>query len=446
MMFRRLKNERMACVLVLSGLFVVQFLMHLNCDNLLLDDWVFAEVLDLGENPLAFLANRWQTWSSRLLIEGVLVLVTHSIWAWRLLDCAAMTILAYGLYRLAGCQRRPSMLCLSAMMVTAIPFAVLRSTGWMATSVNYYWPLACTVVALIPLADALWRRKTHNAWCLAAGLLSIFGANQEQMAAVIVSACLVLGVVLYIRDRRICPTICLVFAIALTELVLHLSCPGNALRAQASVAIVNLRDYGQFSLVDKLSIGLTSTATLLFFTYCPLLLVCWGVVTTTVWARRRGAMAAASLLPVLWMAAILLTRHVGVLQGLWEFGDYTLKLGPKGIGNVNNLLVMGAVICALGVMALSLYLSIGHRPLAIVAVLVFAIGFGARMALSFSPTVVESGERTMLPLYGAMILCALLCARDCRQEGGRRLPLCVAGALVLVVAGLNVAGSFALAF
>ena len=30
------------------------------------------------------------------------------------------------------------------------------------------------------------------------------------------------------------------------------------------------------------------------------------------------------------------------------------------------------------------------------------------MALAFSPTVVESGERTMLPLYGAMMLAALL--------------------------------------
>lgn len=451
----KLRERRVRCALVLGLLLIAQLAMHMNCDNLLLDDWVFEDVLTRGESALSFLQTRWETWSSRLLIEGVLVYVTHSIWAWRVLDSLAMVLLCYALCRLAGCEKRPGMLALGACMVTSIPFAVLRSTGWMATSVNYYWPLACTAGALIPLADALWRRKTGRAWTIAAVLLALFGANQEQTAAVIAGGSLVLGAALLIRDRRAPLAAVAVLVIGAAELSLHLLCPGNALRAQASVALVNLRDYGQFSLIDKLSIGLTSTSALLIYTVNPVLLATGAVTVGTVIARRRGAWANAAVALVggfvLWAFFADVTSAVSALAGVNRpfalMRGYSLLLGPHGLTEHGALgmVMLFVTVALLGLMALMLYVSIGHRPLAAVAVLAFAVGFAARMALSFSPTVVESGERTMLPLYGAMMLCALLCARDCEAEGARRWPLSLAGALALVCAAINLMGSFALA-
>lgn len=454
-MKRMKKDARVHCALVLLSLLLVQLVMHMNCDNLLLDDWVFEDVLTRGESIPVFLNTRWETWSSRLLIEGTLCAVTHSIWAWRVLDSLAMVLLAYALCRLAGCAQRPGMLALSACLVTAIPFAVLRSTGWMATSVNYYWPLACTAGALIPLADALWGRKTEPLWLLAAVPLALFGANQEQTAAVLVGASLVFGVALWVRGSRVSAAAALVLGVSVVELALHLLCPGNAVRAQASVALVNLRDYGQFSLIDKLSIGLTSTTALLIYTVNPVLLATGALVASTVTARRRGPMANAAAvmlsLFVLRAYAAGLTGGVSAMSGrnapFALMQGYTLRLGPEGLARAGGatLLMLFFTVAALGMMALMIYVSLGHRPLAGACVLVFAIGFAARMALSFSPTVVESGERTMLPLYGAMMLCALLCVRDCEGEGARRWPVGLAGAVAALCALCNAAGSFALA-
>lgn len=452
---KRIKDARVRCAFVLLCLLLVQLVMHMNCDNLLLDDWVFEDVLSRGERIPAFLKTRWETWSSRLLIEGTLCAVTHSIWAWRALDSLAMVLLAFALCRLAGCAQRPGMLALSACLVTAIPFAVLRSTGWMATSLNYYWPLACTSGALIPLADALWGRKTGRFWQLAAVPLALFGANQEQTAAVLAGASLVFGVALWVRERRVPTAALAVLGIAAAELALHLACPGNAVRAQESIALVNLRDYGQFSLIDKLSIGLTSTTALLIYTVNPILLATGALVASTILARRRGpaayVLAGALSLFVLRAFAADLTGAVSALSGrnmpFALMQGYALKLGPEGIARAGGLtlLMMFLTVAALGLMALMLYLSLGHRPLAGACVLVFAIGFAARMALSLSPTVVESGERTMLPLYGAMMLCALLCVRDCGEEGARRWPAYAAGAVAALCALTNVIGSFALA-
>ena len=447
------RKKRMLCAAVLLALFAVQLVMHMNCDNLVLDDWVFRGATEGGVSIASFLARRWQTWSSRLLIEGLLCVTTKSIWLWRVLDSLTMVLMAFSLCRLANAEKRPEMLGLAALLVTSIPFAILRSTGWQATGMNYYVPLACAMTACIPLADALWKRKTPPVLAAFAVLCAVLGANQEQTAALIFGAHLVLGAAVIVRDKRISPFAAAVFAIACAELAAHLFCPGNALRAQESVAIVNLRDYGQFTLVDKLDIGLTSTQALLIHTFNPILLACGAVVCATVWARRRDV--GAKLTVLLTVAFILCAFWADRASSMGRLSDvfapfnamrsYALLLGAAGCGECVRFVMLALSNMALGFMAVSLYLSIGDRPLSACAVFVFALGFAARMAISFSPTVVESGERTMLPLYGAMMLCALLCLRDVRDEGGKNAPIAAAYVVCALTAAANFASSFALA-
>lgn len=452
-MLNKIKKPRAMCAAVLFVLFFVQMLMHMNVDNLLLDDWAFYAVLVEGHSIPIWIFNRWQTWSSRVLIESMLCLITYSIWAFRVLDSAVMVLMAWSLCRLSGSEERSDMLALSSLLVTTIPFSVLRSTGWMATSLNYYWPLTAAAVALIPLADSLFGRKTSLGLVAAAIACAVFGANQEQTSAVIVGSYLVMGGYLAIRNRRINAVHAVIFVIAAIELIMHLTCPGNAVRTVESIAMVNLRDYAQFSLIDKLSIGLTSTTALLLYTHCPMLLACGALVGSTVTARRRGFCAHVIVLAVSTFVLRAYLAHftrmssglVGINALFLSMQDYTLLLGPLHIGDPVYMIMVFASVCVLGLMALALYLSLGHRPMALCAVFAYAMGFAARMALSFSPTVVESGERTMLPLYGAMMLCSLLCVKECGKDGLKRWPLLTAIAILVVIAGMNVASSFVLA-
>ena len=453
------KDRRALCAAALLALLLVQLAMHLNCDSLIYDDWYFRGVAINGQSLLSFLNRRWQTWSSRLIIEALLCVTTRSIWLWRVLDSLNMVLMAFALCRLANAEERPDMLALAGLMVTTIPFAVLRSTGWQATGMNYYVPLTCALMACIPLADALWGRKTPPALAAFAVLCAVLGANQEQMAALIFGAHVVLGAVLVIRGRgekptragRPSPVIWLVLAVACAELAMHLLAPGNAVRAEESIAAVNLRDYGQFTLIDKLDIGLTSLTALLIYTFNPVLASCGAVVLATVIARRRGRAAAlavgltAAFVLRAWLATSGLSGWSANNRPFEAMYSYNLLYGPDGVGQPLRWQMLAATIIALGMMALSLYLSIGHRPLAAAAVFVFALGFAVRLVMGFSPTVVESGERTMLPLYSAMMLSALLCQRDVSAEGGRGKPMAAAYALCALLAAANIASSFALA-
>jgi len=250
----------------------------------------------------------------------------------------------------------------------------------------------------------------------------------------------------FIRDKRIAPVMGVILAIGLVETAMHLLCPGNAVRAEESLSIVNLRDYEQFSIIDKLSIGLTSTTALMFFTYCPMLMACGALILATLPVHRRGAAALIlAQAPLSFMLFVEWMRSAEEIEILRRFSTYVLQLGPERIQWNGQMEMMFVLIVLLGMMALTLYLSLGHRPLAASAVMIFAIGFAARMVLSFSPTIVESGERTMMPLYAAMILCTLLCVKECQTEGKRQWPMYIAGAVVFYVTVTNIVGSFALA-
>ena len=82
----KLKDGRVRCAAVLLALLLVQLAMHLNCDSLIFDDWYFYSASKSGQGLFAFLNMRWQTWSSRLIIEAFLCVTTRSIWLWRVLD------------------------------------------------------------------------------------------------------------------------------------------------------------------------------------------------------------------------------------------------------------------------------------------------------------------------------------------------------------------------
>lgn len=446
-MRKKLADARVQCGFVLLACLFAQLVMHMNCDTIFQDDYIFLSALDGGKTLCAFIAERWNTWSSRFLIESLLVYTTRSLRVWRVLDSLVMVLMTWSLARLANVEKRPGMLAVSGLLTLSIPFQILRSTGWEATALNYYWPLACGLLAAVPLSDALWGRRTPKALCALAIPAALLAANAEQMAAGLFGAYTVLGGALVWKEKRVRPMLAAVWGIAVAELVLILLCPGNAVRAQQAIALVNLRDYGQFSLIDRLSIGLTSTLALMFFTFNPILRL-FGVTGVAANAsQRRGVLAVLiAALPLLFMEALPVLKEVGPFAGtVRQFGTYVLQLGPEGIAQPLRMPLLFAAVCFLGLMAVTMAQALGRRPMALICVFLYALGFASRMAVSLSPTVVESGERTMLPLYGMLMLCMLLLLRECRAEGRRRWLVWAAMAILAVTAAGTVLSSFALA-
>ncbi len=430
---------------IFAAMLLLQIIMHLNCDTLFADDGVFYTALDAGGSLSAFLLKRWNRWSSRLLIEAVLAVTTHSIWLWRILDSLVMTGIAYALFRLSDEEKRPETAILSCLMVLSIPFRLIRTTGWQATSVNYTWPMCAVFLCLIPSVDAIRRKKPMRVMRILSIPGAVFGANQEQMAVLLFLMALFFLVSESRCRKRWDYFTFAILLIAAGEIVMHLLCPGNALRSAASEKMVNLRDYRRFTLPDRLSIGLSSTVRLLFYTKNYPFWICLTLIAGSTFSMGRRPF----LIPVSLVAplACYLGRHWKQYAGLtWlaRFSAYDLQTGPARILEDGQLAGLFFWILALFCIALSLYIVLGEQERTAASIWCFASGFAARMVLSFSPTVVESGERTILPLYACLMLAVLLCVTAAPKN--RKCFFLLPGFLLaLYAAWINFFGSFALA-
>ena len=98
------------------------------------DDMVYKTLLDdqtLGE----FLRFQWENWTSRILIEFVLLSVIKYDLLWRVLDTVFVVTLGTMLGRITEEKR------FSYAVLLLYPFHEMASAGWVNTTLNYLWPL-----------------------------------------------------------------------------------------------------------------------------------------------------------------------------------------------------------------------------------------------------------------------------------------------------------------
>lgn len=116
------------------------------------DDVVYFQTLMDGRSIWEILAHRYATWSSRMAIEFVLIPLVQVPWLWKILDIIVFTLIPVLLYRLLflNPEKYLDMECninktagkwLVCAFMLLYPFSDMVSAGWIATTVNYLWPL-----------------------------------------------------------------------------------------------------------------------------------------------------------------------------------------------------------------------------------------------------------------------------------------------------------------
>ena len=160
------------------------------------DDVVYFQTLMDGRSIWEILAHRYATWSSRMAIEFVLIPLVQVPWLWKILDIIVFTLIPVLLYRLLflNPEKYLDMECninktagkwLVCAFMLLYPFSDMVSAGWIATTVNYLWPL----LGLLYIALLLQKlaQKGHVHWYEGAGgvVSCIFCSSQEQVAAIL---------------------------------------------------------------------------------------------------------------------------------------------------------------------------------------------------------------------------------------------------------------------
>lgn len=150
------------------------------------DDVWFAQN---NESLVEFVVHRYRTWSSRVLIEaGILLMTAMPDWVWRILNILIILLLVWIVSDLFGIERNGSKIqakILFFALMWVVPTGCINEVGWIVTTMNYLWPLTLGLVAARPVKHWIREEKCPMWEYIVCPLCLLCGANTEQGAALL---------------------------------------------------------------------------------------------------------------------------------------------------------------------------------------------------------------------------------------------------------------------
>lgn len=290
------KKKEILYYLPFALLLLAELIIHWKIDLNVVggDDTVFlAYSQEEGFSLIPWLTERYMTWSSRTAIEAVLMLMVNlPAFVWRVADSLVVVIGAAALTRLLERKEyREYYSFFISLMFLALPYSYMSLAGWIATSLNYMWPLAFGLIGIYPVRKYIEGERIRLPEGILCTVCLIFAGSSEQMAFVLLASYGCCGVYLLCgkERRRIwqqCKYYLLQTALTLLCFVYILACPGNAIRS-ASETATWLPEFASYSLFKKIELGVTVTIKSIFVQENIGFLVMTFLLAALIWQYRK---------------------------------------------------------------------------------------------------------------------------------------------------------------
>ena len=372
-------------------LFIFVFALHLFMRPGEADDLWFIN--NYTGNPLSFAYMRYMQWSSRFLIEMVLVFIASlPLIVWKVLDTLMIVLLFYSGNKLLNIKNR-KILVFEIFLIMILPWKVFGETGWIATTLNYTWPITLGFYGFSILLE----EKTNFLKQIISFFCIIFACNQEQMCCVML-AFIIICFCIRTFQKKNNKVFLIPFIICILMGVLHIICPGNSMR-QISEMQTWYPAYQNFDVLDKISIGIISTVTAILFDFRIIYIAFIGMLILYIKYLPLNKKLS-------YIIQFILVCFIFI--NIYPFDSTQLMFYSKA----QESIVITFMNFVLPVLLFSLLISIviylilkTKNKYNYMFVLLFLSGICSRLILGFSPTVYASGKRTVIYFY---IVCYLL--------------------------------------
>lgn len=329
-----------------------------------------------------WLVGRYQQWSSRIFIEAILVLISKQLWLFRVFN-AIIFVSLLDLLTESSFGRHIKGLFLVAIFFLFLPVTLFLSAGWLATSLNYLWPITAGIFVMKQLD------KTVTAKTLLGKLLF-----------------------LVVTKEKIHCAYYLVLGLTMMNVVLIALSPGNQSRQVQSIPIF-FPEFAQFGLFDKINLGISNTSKVLLvqqnllMLFLITLLALFIILHSQKWYIKCLSVIPLLVVPIN-IILITLTHNGYTIQA---FSQYLLEKQSSPalsqvlqlvatlltndvsiILNVGFILIFFCILLCLWEMSQSLSLSY-----------LFTVGLASHAMMGFSPSIFKSGDRTAFILYMVII-------------------------------------------
>lgn len=413
---------------ILAGMFLILLLAHALIRADFGDDLAYQNILD-NQSMFDFLRERYYTWSSRVLIEAVMLLfVTGNVWLWKIADSLMIMLLLWIISELFGgesAQDKMRAQILLFCLIWIVPFFSLSSAGWITTTINYLWPLTLGLVAMLPLKHRTCGEQIPVWEYGVCPLCALYGANMEQMGAILLGSYIVFGGYLFRKRKKLEPFYFVQLLLIAASLAFILTAPGNACRTEAEIQRF-FPEFAELSAGQKLWMGFLDTTQYYLavgdgqksYVFGLFALVLWLAALLAFGNRKekRGIPGILmSLVPVLFYWGIgqagNLLLNTGLLtRGRNGIGVLAQNRQIPGMSFFPGGLVIFQTVCYLLVLAAvagTILYVWGVSGEAMLELLILAAGFLSRLVVGFSPTIYASGDRTALFCTAAILIVTL---------------------------------------
>lgn len=372
------------------------------------DDKYFITVLK-DTSLFDWLTNRYNTWSSRVILEGIMVTLLyfgHNVW--KIFNIAVFLILPYALKKLFNDKNDIKFNWLICISTFLIPASCYGDAGWVATSMNYMWPLAFGVLACVPIKKNLNNQNLTVLEKIITIISIIIASNQEQMAGIL-TIIYTITIIYNLIKKKNNMWIIVFEILILLSLSFILTCPGNSVR-QISEIQTWFPAYDTLNLIDKVQLAITSMmryitlkGRIVFIATTMIIMIAVFLTNKTKLFRIISLIPFIGSMPLNFLNKIIPDSLWVVKDAIIRFNAYEVVINASTYNNILLYIIFAYYIVILGSVIISLYAIFKNISKSIIPILIFGLGIISRMVMGFSPTVFASAERPTIFLYASFI-------------------------------------------
>lgn len=222
------------------------------------DGWFISMFLTNYEgNLIEFLRYRYETWSTRLLLEAYTLLLIYVPVLYSISMPLWLTAIAAGFYRLLD-RKELSVKWLIGGSLLLLPVSFNADAGYACSTVNYVFAFGCLLWAVVPIVECQRGKHVPVFAYIGSCILMVLGCNMEYYCPPF----LIYGIYLLIRGiklrkGRIFSVLVVLFAIG--GLIYAFSAPASTVSAYNETNS-NFLGYELLTTLDKLQVAFVATA------------------------------------------------------------------------------------------------------------------------------------------------------------------------------------------
>ena len=372
-----------------------------------------------------FLSMRYNVWTSRILIEAIVCTVlSHNRLIWVMINTFMMTLIGYSIMKLF-LENDKNLIKITICLILLYPLNKIATCDWGAGSINYTWPLAMLLFSSIGLKKIINGEKIKKLLYPLYFCALLYAANQEQTCVIafgLYTMFLVISMFDYFKNKKkIHPFLIIQEIVTILGLVLIATCPGNYVRKIEEMETYFM-NFQTFNIFDKFSLGLTATVNNLLVSSNVVFIV-FSIISATYIFKvyKNNLYRVIALVPVVLGLAFGLFKNVlcavfPYFQNLYDLLVLpNVMLTPTNYTNFLNFMPLIFAFVLLASITLNILLIFKNLKNNI-AILIYVLGVGSRVAIGFSPTVFASTERTFLFFDFALIIISILVWKEFIKE------------------------------